>query len=114
MLTLNEQILSLHPNPFLKRIDLRWEEIASIRVSGKHRLFLDITLVTPSIEAFLQRQSPLMRNILAKRIEQTGRIVRFSQRLLPGDLPLSLLHLIQRRYHQQVEQYHIILLDERE
>ena len=110
-LVIDDETLSLRPNPFLPQIDVQWEEIASIGVSGKLYLALDFVLSPTHADAFLQRQSPFMKKILTRRIERTGRLAHFSHWVLPKFLLLPLLHLIKRRYHQQIEQHNIIIYD---
>ncbi len=115
LLTINEQIFSLRPNPFAKRIDIQWEEIAAICVRGKRHFSLEIIPSIAHTEALLLRQAPFIRKSLAHQLERTGRIACFSRWLSPYylSLPISLFFLIQNRYQQQIQQYQIELRDER-
>ncbi len=114
ILTINEQTFSLRPNPFEKRIDIQWEEIAAICVSGNRRLSLEIIPSTTHTEAFLLRQTPSLRKSLTRQLEQTGCIACFPRWPSYTEfLPISLFYLIQNRYQQQIQQYHIELRDER-
>ncbi len=115
VLTIDEQMFSLRPNPFEKRIDIHWEEIAALRVSGKRRLALEIIPSVAHTEAFLLRQAPSLRKSLARKLERTGRISCLPSLLTPSTepLPISLFYHIQNSYHQQIQQYHIELRDER-
>lgn len=115
MLTINEQMFSLRPHPFHQRIDIHWEEIAALCVSGKRRFSLEIIPSTVHTEALLLRQAPPLRNSLARQLKRTGRIACFPRWLSPYSLslPISLFYLIQHRYQQHIQQYQIALRDER-
>jgi hypothetical protein len=115
ILTINEQMFCLRPNPFAQRIDIHWEEIAALCVSGKHRFSLEIIPSTAHTEALLLRQAPPLRNSLARQLERTGRIACFPRWLSPYSLslPISLFYLIQHRYQQSIQRYQIALRDER-
>lgn len=107
LLRINEQLLSLRPNPFLKRIEMQWNEIdAFIPFTGRYHFFLEVTLAPTHREAFLLRQSPFMRKFLAKRLERSHVIAWFSQQLLPCT-QADLCEAIQELYPVQVQKYHI-------
>ena len=107
LISMNEQHISLRPNPFLNRIEVQWDEIdAFIPFTGRNHFFFDVTLAPAHREAFLLRQSPSMRKLLAKRLERSHVIVRFSQQILPCS-QTALCEAIQELYHVQIYKYHI-------
>ncbi len=107
LISMNEQYLSLRPNPFLDRIEVQWNEIeAFIPFTGRNHFFFEVTLTPAYREAFLLRQPPFMRKLLAKRLERSQAIARFSQRILPC-AQTDLRGAIQELYHVQVQKYHI-------
>lgn len=111
VLIVNERGLRIRSNPLLPRITLQWEEIASIKpYIQKNGCYFGITLVRAHTAAVLQRQSPLHRKILIRRLNRTYWIAYFSQKLLPSSYSLdTLLKTIQERYHAQIQQHHVVI-----
>ena len=108
-LIVNEQEIRVRPNPFLPSMLLYWDELASMTpFMGARYLYLDIALAPAHLEAFLQRQSPLTKKILANKLRRTHLIAHFPFLLLPSAIS-TLLEAIQKRYSAQIRQHHIII-----
>jgi hypothetical protein len=109
LLVLNEQTIRIRSNPFLKSITLSWQEIAAITLfKGTHSDALGITLSPAHLEAFLQRQPPLTRSILKRRLNRFHLVALLPARLFPCSLR-ALFVSIQERYQAPIQQHHIAL-----